>query len=414
MKIQKVTHVKTYRTSLCTSTLVVLTSFLGGCSAESGIAQDLSPAVVIRSERMDALHDKLVSKISSTNNGAMTGPGLIAAMGGVRVKLLKAGTHYVMMPLPQMTDGQVPVSYFIRSLPGDAAIECRLQRREKLNDIVSVSLKGNRNQEIQLEWSAVILVAGDVITPNKENADSYRRATACVQSESPEVERLAAELWPESGNVEDYARNIQQHVREMKMTKRPRSLDALGILESGMNGICTANANLAASLLRAKGIGARSVAVVPPTSQRLEMHRIIEYDDNGQWQLFDPSALHADVPMKPWQTMIVAKTTLSDEELAMKPRMGSMVGCPCGQELELLSSGITLWGKDFFWTMAKPLSEFEPDEKAISLAIDAWNRFLQQGKLSAGQVSAASASDYATFVNSLESTNRIEAGAEIP
>ena len=413
-EIQKVTQVKPFDTSLCTSTLVVLLSLIGGCGFESGIAQDLSPAVTIESEGMDALHDALVSKISSADNGTMTGPGLIAGMGGARVKLLKSGTQSVMMPLPQMTGGQVPICYFIRSMPSEAAIEYQLQRREKLNDVVSVSLTGNRGQEIRLEWSSVILVAGNVVSPNKEKADSYRHATACVQSESPEVQRIAEKLWPESERVEEYVRRIQQFVREMNMTKRPRSLDALGILDSGMNGICTANSNLAAALLRAKGIGARSMAVIPPTSQRLEMHRIVEYDDNGQWQWFDPSSLHADVPMRPFQTMIVAKTTVADEDLAMKPRMGSMLGCPYGQELEMLSSGVTLWGQDFFWTTAKPLSEFDPNEEATSLAIEAWSRFLRKGKLGAEQTAAADATSLTEFVNALKPAERTDNGIEVP
>ncbi len=53
--------------------------------------------------------------------------------------------------------------------------------------------------------------------------------------------------------------------------------------------------------------------------------------------------------MEPWQTVIMAKTTVADEELAMKPRMGSMPGCPYAQEIELIQTRTTtLWGQDFF------------------------------------------------------------------
>ena len=144
------------------------------------------------------------------------------------------------------------------------------------------------------------------------------------------------------------------------------------------------------------------MAVIPPISQRLEMHRIVEYSNNDQWHYFDPSSLHADVPMKPWQTIIMAKTTVADENIAMKPRMGAMLGCPYGQELELLSAGVTLWGQDFFWTIAKPLAELEPDDEAVSLAMDAWNRYLREGTLSAGQIKAASASSSTEFLETLK------------
>jgi hypothetical protein len=88
------------------------------------------------------------------------------------------------------------------------------------------------------------------------------------------------------------------------------------------------------------------------------------------------------------QTVIMATTTMADENLSMKPRMGSMPGCPYAQELELLSAGTTLWGQDFFWTMAKPLAKIEPDIETVSLAIDAWNRYLKEGILSEGQIRA--------------------------
>jgi hypothetical protein len=175
-------------------------------------------------------------------------------------------------------------------------------------------------------------------------------------------------------------------------------MDALGILDSGGNWICTANANLAAALLRAREIPARSIATIPPTAQRLEMHRVVEYFDDGRWVKFDPSSLQKDIPLKPWQNVIMAKTTMADEDIAMKPRMGTSLGCPYGQELELLDGGITLWGKDLFWTIAKPLAEFEASNEAIDLARSAWNGFLDTGKLSPGRIQAAAARDASTFL----------------
>jgi hypothetical protein len=271
-----------------------------------------------------------------------------------------------------------------------------------VNDIVSVRLKGERDQEVQLEWSSVVLIAGKSIASRKARPDALRSATACVQADSLEIKNLAAKLWPENDQVGDYARRIQRFIREMKRVKQPRSLDAIGILDSGVNGICTANANLALALMRAKGIPSRSMAVIPPTSQRLEMHRIVEYMADDKWHYFDPSSLHADVPMNPWQTVIMAKTTIADENLSMKPRMGAMLGCPYAQELELVSVGVTLWGQDFFWTMAKPLAEFEPDDEAVSLAIHAWSKFMQEGVLSDGQIKAA------VIDNSMELTETLK------
>jgi hypothetical protein len=131
------------------------------------------------------------------------------------------------------------------------------------------------------------------------------------------------------------------------------------------------------------------------------MHRIVEYFDEDQWLPFDPSALHTDLPMKPYQSIIMAKTTIADEELAMQPRMGSMRGCPYGQELELRSGGATLWGQDFFWTLAKPVARFQPEDDAFALAKNDWDRFLREGTLSAGQLAAASATNSAELLKAL-------------
>jgi hypothetical protein len=326
--------------------------------------------------------------------------GLAWVTGGAHLKVTWDGPQEVILPLPQLADGQVPVCYFIRCAPPDAAEEFRLRKREHCNVVVSVRLAGG-GREVQLEWSAVVLLAPRAVTPKATATESYRAATPCVQSQAAEVVQLAADLWPATGKAADFAANIQRHIQQTKRKEQPRSLDAQGILRSGENSICTANANLAAALMRAKGIACRSVAVVPPISQRLEMHRIVEFFDNNRWQSFDPSFLQTDILAKPWQNIMMAETTAWDEQVSMKPRMGSMVGCPYGQELELLSPGVTLWGQDFFWSMAKPLAEFEPTDEAVRLAVEGWNRYLETGTLTHGQLRAASANTGAALAEGL-------------
>jgi hypothetical protein len=320
----------------------------------------------------------------------MKGGGLAGAVGGARVKVTSADPQEALLPIPQLCGAQVPVCYFIRSTPPDAATEFRLRKTEGGNVALGVRLAGKR-QDVQIAWSAVILLAPRDVTPDRTPADPYLSATPCVQSEADEVKKLAAAMWPQSGKAAAFAANIQRHIRDMKRLERPRSLDAVAILRSGENGICTANANLAAALMRSKGIACRSVVVIPPTSQRLEMHRIVEFSENGRWVPFDPSSLQADIPAKPWQYIIMAKTSVRDEQAAMKPRMGAMRGCPYGQEIELLTSGVTLFGQDFFWTMATPLVEFEPTEESARSAAAAWARFLESGTLTPGQLQAGSA-----------------------
>lgn len=371
-------------------TAAVLLS-LSGCGAQSVAAPKLTPLTKLQQSPNSQLHEELAKTTAASPGATQRGPGLVGVMGGVRVKVFGRGVHRLLLPMPLMVDCQTPLSYSLRCKPSDTVAEFQIERRDDQNDVISASLNSDANQEIAIEWSAVVLITGSPANNRSTPAEAYRAPTVCVQSDSDVIRSLAEQLWPAGGEAEDYAKRIQQHVREMKQVKPPSSLDAVGILQSGASGICTANANLALALMRAKGIACRSLAVVPPITHRLEMHRIVEYHHHSEWRRFDPSGVSADVPMNPWQTVVLATTTPSDENVAMTPRMSSMRGCPYGQEAELLTSAITLWGQDFFWTIATPLAEFEADEEAISLAKKSWIRFREEGKLSEGQIKASAA-----------------------
>lgn len=373
-----------------------------GCEGRSASGPgNVSPGVVIEQSGMIAIQDQIAKAVASAPPRGTKGGGLVGVLGGARVKIMKAGTHEVLLPMPQLTETQIPVCYAIITTPRESGKEFRFRMREGSNAVVSVRLQGSRDEVVRIDWSSIILVTDRTLSPDRSTPQPYLQQTACVQSGAKQVKTLADTLWPAGGEIDGYAANIQEFIRSMKQEKPPRSMDAVGILESGGNWICTANANLATALLRSKGVPSRSVAVIPPIAQRLEMHRIVEYFDDGQWRRFDPSSLQKDIPMKPWQSIVMARTTIADEDIAMKPRMGTSLGCPYAQELELLDGGITLWGEDFFWTMAKPLAEFEASDKAIDLARAAWGRFLGTGEPGQSQIKAGVASNSAGFLEAL-------------
>jgi hypothetical protein len=377
--------------------LIFLDQVMSSAGEPKGLA-----GVVIHQEGAAELNAGLRNRITTAPVRAMKGYGIVGGLGGARVRVFSTEPQEILLPIPQMTEGQVPICYSIASTPADAVLEYRLQRRDGENFVVAVRLAG-RKQEVQLAWSCAVLVSAHSVTPNSAPAGPYRAASPCVQAEADEIQKLAAATWPTSGKPVEFAANIQRHIRDMKRLGQPRSLDARSILKSGDNSICTANANLAAALMRAKGVACRSVAVIPSTSQRLEMHRIVEYYSDDRWIAFDPSSLHANIPTKPWQNLIMARTTLADEQLAMKPRMGVAVGCPYGHEVELLTPGVNLaLGQDFFWTMAKPLAEFEATQEAARLAGDAWMQFLKTGRLTEGQRHALSATNATELVEQLQ------------
>jgi hypothetical protein len=365
-------------------------------------ADPLPPGVSLQIENAEALHEQVVNAMESAPAELTGAPGLVGAKGGVRLKLLAEGPSDVILPLPQLVGAQVPIAFAITATPPEAAAAFRLHKRDDANVVVGVTLRGAPGQEVQLAWAAVVLVAEPSDAPAGDAHEAYRAATACVQSGDERIATLAEDLWPENADPAAYAANIQQFVRKLKQERPPQSIDALDMLDSKVNGICTASANLAAALLRAKNIPARTLAVIPPTGRRLEMHRIVEYYDDGQWRRFDPSLVHADVPMSPWQSVVMATTTIADEDVAMQPRRAVVPGAPYGQEIEILSPGVTLTGADFFWTEARPLAEFDVTAEALDHAQTQWQAFLIAGKLSESQIQSAAATTPEDFAKALK------------
>lgn len=391
-------NLRLWAVGLCLAGLLVLVA--AGCGQAKPQWDARGGVLVVPSENA-GIPEAIKAVEVAVPPRTMRGSGLAGAMGGLHLKAQSAGSYGVRLPLPQMMDGRIPVHYTLRAAPENALAECRLQAETNGNAFVTLKLKVEKEQEVRIEWSCAVLIAARQSGENPTAPEAYRAATACVQSDHPEIMALAAQLWPSTGTARDFATNIQSFIRDMKPKGQPRSLDAVGILKSGANTICTANANLACALMRARQIPCRTIATLPTISRRFEMHRIVEFLDNGAWVPFDPSLVYADVPLKPWQNILVAKTSPLDEEMAMKPRVGAMVGCPFGHEAELSGLGLNLFGQDFFWTIAVPLAEFEVTGEAAGVTAGLWERYLQTGALSAAQLKAASARDLGQYLEAI-------------
>src|SRR5437762_837267 len=97
----------------------------------------------------------------------------------------------------------VLLSYFEADAPAD------------LSDGAGVRLAGGK-KDVQIRWSAVVLLAPKAVAPDATPAEPYRAATPCCQSGADEVARVAAATWPPSGKAAEFAANVQRFVAESK------------------------------------------------------------------------------------------------------------------------------------------------------------------------------------------------------
>lgn len=122
----------------CTGVLWSLALVLGGCEAHEPNPQGPSHSVVVQSVEWEGWHEDLAEVMAASTSKTMTGPGTVGVLGGARFKLMKTGTHIVTLPLPQMIDQQVPVSFCVRSTPSNAVVEYRVERRDELTEFLRI------------------------------------------------------------------------------------------------------------------------------------------------------------------------------------------------------------------------------------------------------------------------------------
>lgn len=359
------------------------------CCGISGPKWDTNSGVIIQKISDIGLFEEITSLEKSYPHKTMKSEGIAGAAGGMHLKAFKSGIYFVRLPLPQLIDFQCPLYYSLRANPESTLEEKKIQQDISKNAFLILKFKAEKNQEIRLEWSSAVLLRDKPFVNNESKADAFISSTPCVQSDSTMIKQLSEKLFPDNKSIKKYAENIRTFIMEMKQKKQPKSLDAVEILESRCNFICTSNANLAAALFRARNIPARSVACLPIISSRFEMHRIVEYFDDGKWFSFDPSGVFGDIPLKPQQNVIMSKTSLEDEKESMKLRPGSMPGAPFGQEAEFANLGLNLFGEDFFWSIALPLAEFEISDEDAEKCANLWKQFLQSGNVDERQNKAA-------------------------
>lgn len=348
-------------------------------------------------EALTKRHSTLTERIDAAPALQLTDGGLCGVRCGAAVRLSGKAEAVVQLPLPQLLAGQVPIDFTFAAEPVAALRQLVLVHDEHGGAALQATVQGQNGDEVRLQWSAVVLLAERPEPATPAMAKEFVQATACAESEHADLVAFARGFAEAEATPAQLAAALQAWIARQTRKQRPRQLDALSLLQNGNHGICTVNANFAAAVLRQRGVPTRSLAVVPTNGMRLEMHRIVAWHADDRWQRFDPSGVHAAVPMRTCDSVVVACTSIADEQRAATPRISAPIGCPWGQEMEIVRGPAFAFGTEFFWTQAKPLAAFAADDAAIAAARAAWQRFLANGALDAAAERAAASRDLATF-----------------
>jgi hypothetical protein len=138
------------------------------------------------------------------------------------------------------------------------------------------------------------------------------------QSDDPAIRDKAKELAEGTEGVEPYARRVIEFTAhdQGKDGVAFDALDARKGLDCG--GSCTSRANLAAALLRARGIPARTVAHLPTWSGPLYEHWLVEYRHPGAGWVWLESSLGQFRP-RPCTLVVLGVANPEDEDRAFDP-----------------------------------------------------------------------------------------------
>lgn len=257
---------------------------------------------------------------------ALNGPGVIWATAQAPVSPEKPGqTGVVTFPIPGPYRDQIPLSFKIHSQPANALKSYRWKRRSDGCNWVCEATVAPPPKGAIVQWEGLILVREHEIGSLPKavqpevpaEAAAWTRSTACVQSSDPAIRAKAAALAKGAEDVETYVRHVIAFTSANQGTGAAfNALDARRGLDCG--GSCTNRANLAAALLRAHGIPARTVSHLPTWAPKLYEHWLVEYWHPGVGWVWVESTMNQFQPARS-TAAVLAVSNPEDEDKAFDP-----------------------------------------------------------------------------------------------
>jgi hypothetical protein len=260
----------------------------------------------------------------------LDGPGVLRGQIKVWVNPVKGhDTGMVSFPIPLKYGDQVPLAMRLTSEPQGAIKSFAFARRtDGVNWLCNVLVDASAGPTA-ITWQALVYVRGSeprilakAQTPAAPpQAAGWLRPSVCVQANAEEIRRHVQNLIRDDPDLETYARRVAQFTCDNRGGSQPwNRLDALAALSCAGGGSCTNRANLAAALLRARGVPARTVAHLPTWNlgQPLFTHWLVEYWHPGNgWIALESTWGEFQPP--PHTAIILAVSSVEDENLADEP-----------------------------------------------------------------------------------------------
>lgn len=309
------------------------------------------------------------------------------------VRPMKEGGHgSVTFPIPGPYRDQVALTFEVKTKPKAALLDYEIRKRDDgINWIAEVRLAPPKKGTI-VSWNSLVLVRGiekpvlpKTIASATPETVPWLVSTKCVQSDDAEIRAKAEDLGRNINDLEAYVRNIIRFTSTNRGAgKKFDSLDAKTALGSG--GSCTSRANLAAALLRARGVPARTVAHLPSWMHgKFFEHWLVEYWHPGAgWTWIEPTLNHFQPA--PNEVIVLAVSSSDDENLCddpihlryLMPGGAYLSGCELSSELTMGS----IMRKRSGPNLAFEQSEIKGTSKALSnlfeAALQHFNQIVQQ------------------------------------
>jgi hypothetical protein len=239
---------------------------------------------------------------------AVVGPGANGTVGTVT------------FPIPSTQAGQIPLAFDVVCDPPDALRGFRWVRRDEgLNWSCELKIDAPV-RGAAVRWEALVLVPGPkrCALPKAKEAEAphetrqWLRSTACVQSDDAGIAAKAAELAEGTRDIEAYVRRVVEFTQANGGSfETAKTVDARAALAFG--GSRTSRANLAAALLRARGIPARTLSHLPTWTKAVHEHWLVEYWHPGTgWVWAEPSL--GELQPDRWTVVALAIASADDED----------------------------------------------------------------------------------------------------